>query len=65
MRQAIAALLEALPTPSAVLGAEQAAVWELLHPLGLQAARYCALYNMSHDFLAKVGGAFGLRCSSL
>lgn len=61
VRGAIAALLAALPTPSAVLDASKEALWELLHPLGLQAARCSALRNMSRDFLERwVRCAWGL-----
>lgn len=58
VRQAIAALLQRLPSPSAVLDAEEADVRELLHPLGLQDTRFAALRALSRDFLEKVcGGA--------
>lgn len=59
VRAAIAGLLAALPTPSALLDARKAEVLQLLRPVGLQDVRYNALVAMSRDFLLKVGRGKG------
>lgn len=53
VRLAIADVLAAYPSPSAVLDAPQAALREALHPLGLQDQRCQALACMSRDFLGR------------
>ncbi|KAF8072716.1 Mbd4 [Scenedesmus sp. PABB004] len=52
IRASVAAFFDALPTPSAVLAAPDAAVMSLLQPLGLQATRLAAVRAVSRDFLA-------------
>lgn len=52
IRDTVAQFFNALPSPSAVLGASDDALAALLGPLGLQALRALAVRGIAHGFLA-------------
>lgn len=52
IRNTITSFLAVFPNPTAVLQASDAAITDLIHPLGLQPSRLAAVKGVSHAFLA-------------